>query len=111
MFLGTIPLPVDQVRETCATSPRLEKVTDCVGGCSINDPGGRRGSGRMLKRACPDQLDLGWIHMEQGRRRQTATGLMTLDMEKGPMNREANFLDWTLSGRSRVGSQTFCPRM
>ncbi len=52
-----------------------------------------------------------WILMEWGRRKQTAAGLMTLEMGNKPTNHEANFLDFTLMGKSCMDSQTFCPGM
>ena len=53
--------------------------------------------------------NVGWILRERGSRRVTAARLMTLMMGKGPMNLEASLRDSTLSGRSRVESQTFWP--
>ena len=47
--------------------------------------------------------------MERGRRRRTATGLITLDMGNGPTNLGASFLDSTQRGGSRVDNQTHCP--
>ena len=65
-------------------------------------------SGLSLTGLTLETWKMGWILMDHGRRRQTAAGLMTLEMGNGPTNRGANFLDSTLRGGSRVDNQTCC---
>ena len=53
--------------------------------------------------------NVGWILVDRGSRRRTASGLMMRAMGKGPTNLGARLRFSTFRGRSRVESQTLWP--
>ena len=101
VLLRTVPLPIHQVLYPTSTAAGVKEAPD-----SVHWTGARGLSWTCLTL---ETWNVGWIIMDLGSRRRTASVLLTRVMGKGPTNLGGSLQLSNLRGRSRVESQTFWP--